>query len=185
MEVHHHPQVEKKKIKEYFLEFLMIFLAVTMGFFAENVRENISNNERANSLAEQLIKGLQADTANLNNVIAYENVQQERIDTLFIDLQTPVIHADTKQIQQLVFHLFSLKLFVPNIGAISAIEKDLNLKRISKSQLPEKIAAYGHGESITKSNEEIVDKMIGDIISPFVKRISLHPMRTVCSQQTT
>jgi len=33
MEVHHHPHVEKKKFKEYFLEFLMIFLAVTLGFF--------------------------------------------------------------------------------------------------------------------------------------------------------
>jgi hypothetical protein len=36
MEVHHHPNVEKKGYKEYFLEFLMIFLAVTMGFIAEN-----------------------------------------------------------------------------------------------------------------------------------------------------
>ena len=40
MEVHHHPNVEKKNFKEYFLEFLMIFLAVTLGFFAENIREN-------------------------------------------------------------------------------------------------------------------------------------------------
>ena len=29
MEVHHHPKVEKKNFKEYFLEFIMIFLAVT------------------------------------------------------------------------------------------------------------------------------------------------------------
>jgi hypothetical protein len=28
MEVHHHPKVEKKNFKEYFLEFIMIFLAV-------------------------------------------------------------------------------------------------------------------------------------------------------------
>jgi hypothetical protein len=34
-----HPHLEKKNFKEYFLEFLMIFLAVTMGFFAENMRE--------------------------------------------------------------------------------------------------------------------------------------------------
>src|SRR5215471_21784226 len=40
MEVHHHPHVEKKNFKEYFLEFVMIFLAVTLGFFAENIREH-------------------------------------------------------------------------------------------------------------------------------------------------
>ena len=49
MEVHHHPHVDsdshrKKGFKEYFLEFLMIFLAVTMGFFAENLRERIKDN---------------------------------------------------------------------------------------------------------------------------------------------
>jgi hypothetical protein len=42
MEVHHHPDLhhKPKKRKEYFLEFLMIFLAVTMGFIAENIREH-------------------------------------------------------------------------------------------------------------------------------------------------
>ncbi len=48
MEVHHHPHLphgEKKKFKEYFLEFLMIFLAVTLGFFAENIREHFSEQK--------------------------------------------------------------------------------------------------------------------------------------------
>ncbi len=43
MEVHHHPHVEKKSFKEYFLEFLLIFLAVTLGFFAESLKEHVSN----------------------------------------------------------------------------------------------------------------------------------------------
>jgi hypothetical protein len=49
MEVHHHPNLhhEKKPWKEYFLEFLMIFLAVTMGFFAESLREHINERDRA------------------------------------------------------------------------------------------------------------------------------------------
>lgn len=32
MEVHHHPHVEKKNFKEYFLEVIMIFLAAATGF---------------------------------------------------------------------------------------------------------------------------------------------------------
>jgi hypothetical protein len=45
MEVHHHPDLhhKPKKWKEYFLEFLMIFLAVTLGFFAENIREHFTD----------------------------------------------------------------------------------------------------------------------------------------------
>ena len=50
MEVHHHPHVEKKNFKEYFLEFLMIFLAVTLGFFAENIREHLLIMRRENNI---------------------------------------------------------------------------------------------------------------------------------------
>src|SRR5919205_297932 len=49
MEVHHHPHVEKKNFKEYLLEGLMIFLAVTMGFFAENLREYTKDNAEIKS----------------------------------------------------------------------------------------------------------------------------------------
>ena len=49
MEVHHHPDLnhKPKKWKEYFLEFLMIFLAVTMGFIAENIREHFTERKIA------------------------------------------------------------------------------------------------------------------------------------------
>jgi hypothetical protein len=59
MEVHHHPQVEKKNFKEYFLEFLMIFLAVTLGFFAENLREHFAEERSANRYLQSLKLELQ------------------------------------------------------------------------------------------------------------------------------
>ncbi|MEO6838300.1 MAG: hypothetical protein ABI185_07915 [Ginsengibacter sp.] len=48
MEVHHHPDIhhKPKKWKEYFLEFLMIFLAVTLGFFAENIRKHTTDRAK-------------------------------------------------------------------------------------------------------------------------------------------
>ena len=59
MEVHHHPKVDshlhgKKNFKEYFLEFLMIFLAVTLGFFAENVREHFEDKKVTHQYLESL-----------------------------------------------------------------------------------------------------------------------------------
>src|ERR1700722_20835664 len=46
MEVHHHPEVEKKGLKEYFFEGLMIFLAVMMGYFAESARDHLSDRAK-------------------------------------------------------------------------------------------------------------------------------------------
>src|SRR5665213_3063388 len=67
MEVHHHPEVEKKGLKEYFLEGLMIFLAVTMGFFAESIREHIADGAKETEYMHSMIQDLQADTTELNS----------------------------------------------------------------------------------------------------------------------
>jgi hypothetical protein len=65
MEVHHHPDVhhKRKKLKEYFFEFLMIFLAVTLGFFAENFREQISDSHREKEYAKEWYTELKDDSA--------------------------------------------------------------------------------------------------------------------------
>ncbi len=48
MEVHKHPHhvTHKKKWGEYLLEFFMLFLAMYLGFIAENVRENSVGRHR-------------------------------------------------------------------------------------------------------------------------------------------
>ncbi|HMH33710.1 MAG TPA: hypothetical protein VK543_11810 [Puia sp.] len=87
MEVHHHPDVEKKSFKEYFLEFLMIFLAVTMGFFAENIREGISEHSRAKVFASSMLKDLQADSTQLQLYKSYFSYAANKLDTFMQLLQ--------------------------------------------------------------------------------------------------
>ena len=64
MEVHKHPHhvTHKKKWGEYFLEFLMLFLAVFAGFLAENQREHIVEHEREKKFARRLLSDLRQDS---------------------------------------------------------------------------------------------------------------------------
>ncbi len=82
MEVHHHPNVEKKNFKEYFLEFIMIFLAVTLGFFAESLRENISDHEREEQFIRSLANDVKADVDRLTYIIDARNKKEVRMDSL-------------------------------------------------------------------------------------------------------
>src|SRR5471030_3093423 len=84
MEVHHHPNLhhKEKPWKEYILEGLMIFLAVTMGFFAESLREHINENSRAQEFAATLYSDLKADTADLDGYITYHKNAGAHVDTL-------------------------------------------------------------------------------------------------------
>ena len=83
MEVHHHPHVEKKNFKEYFLEFLMIFLAVTMGFFAENLREHFSDKSKEKEFIVSMKEDLVSDTAQLNSLPALSDTIYEKLDSLY------------------------------------------------------------------------------------------------------
>ena len=82
MEVHHHPNVEKKSFKEYLLEGLMIFLAVSMGFIAESIRENITKHEREHHLMEMLVEDLKADIPKLDSTYKYDSLKIQFIDSL-------------------------------------------------------------------------------------------------------
>ncbi len=72
MEVHHHPDVEKKGFKEYILEGLMIFLAVTMGFFAETIREGISDKSKGHEYIRSFVQDLKHDTASFSYLIRFD-----------------------------------------------------------------------------------------------------------------
>jgi hypothetical protein len=91
MEVHHHPDLhhKKKNFKEYFLEFLMIFLAVTMGFFAEGIRENISNHKREIDFVHSMVEDLKSDTANINSFTAKANEAIDEMDSLMHLMRRP------------------------------------------------------------------------------------------------
>ena len=98
MEVHHHPHVEKKSFKEYILEGLMIFLAVSMGFIAENIREYIVNREREHQYINSFYEDMKSDQKELPFLIKSIKAQQvqpaDSLPRLFnnINLTTP---ADT------------------------------------------------------------------------------------------
>lgn len=94
MEVHHHPHVEKKNFKEYFLEFLMIFLAVTMGFFAETIRESITEKKAVKEYAKLLVNDLAADTVEFNRTAHVLN----RIITCGDSLSALITGSDIKNI---------------------------------------------------------------------------------------
>ncbi|HEY2722979.1 MAG TPA: hypothetical protein VGI82_14700 [Chitinophagaceae bacterium] len=82
MEVHHHPHLEKKKFKEYFLEFLMIFLAVTLGFFAENLRETIKDNREVREDIQSVVTDLESDIAHFDAILNTYTYSYTSVDSL-------------------------------------------------------------------------------------------------------
>jgi len=81
MEVHHHSHSSRKKWTHYFWEFLMLFLAVTLGFFVENQREHYVEHQRAKIYATNLYEELRKDTAKLKFVTDRITITAGKLDT--------------------------------------------------------------------------------------------------------
>lgn len=163
MEVHHHPQVEKKGFKEYFLEFLMIFLAVTLGFIAENIREEITEHHRAKVYANSMISDLSDDTAQLKHYISYISYASNNVDTLMNLLK----QADPHQIPSGKLYWYGLwggtpETFIPNNATFEQMQNAGELRYFG-NDLSKKITLYDLTLRRMKSDDEKDDRIYAEV----------------------
>jgi hypothetical protein len=92
MEVHHpHHVTQKKRWTEYVLEFFMLFLAVFLGFVAENIREYRVEATREVKYVRSLKEDLDDDVQNLDSMISFEQTGLKELDTLINLLDDPAL----------------------------------------------------------------------------------------------
>jgi len=170
MEVHH-PRLNhsSKPWKEYFIEALMIFIAVTMGFFAEGLRENINNKERVKHLCGLLVQDLGTDTARMRQLADHQTFRSKKCDSLFMALRPGLGKIDGKRVQHLVLECYGSAIFNASTGTIEAIKKEYHLKQFSQSDLSMRIAKYETWMQSMKVQELKLDDLLKTTLEPFIK----------------
>jgi hypothetical protein len=146
MEVHHHPDLHhrRKKFKEYFLEFLMIFLAVTMGFLAESLRENMSDKGKEKDYIGSFINNLKDDTAQIASVIQ-EN--EAKIDTLQRLMRLGRANMADTGVRRTIYRYVSravgdYSVFKSNDATMMQLKNSGGLRFIRKDHVSDSIARY-------------------------------------------
>ena len=79
----------KKKFKDYFFDFFMLFLAVTSGFFVNNLSEDHSERQREKQYMKSLVNDLISDTTQIREVYSDIKNQIAGIDTLLKIMENP------------------------------------------------------------------------------------------------
>lgn len=95
MEVHTHTHTPRKKWHHYFWEFFMLFLAVTLGFLVENMREHYIEGKREKQYIESLIADLKEDTVAINAAILAQEKRTAMMDSMISIINDPAkIHGN-------------------------------------------------------------------------------------------
>ncbi len=146
MDVHHHPDMHHKgkKFKEYFLEFLMIFLAVSLGFIAENLREHMTNSSKEKEYVTSFIKNLETDTANMRQVIEFDRNQINGIDSFMLLAHAPMTVSENRKRFYYLFmrYLFSSEDFTSDDATLQQLKSTGDFRLIERDHAADSIARY-------------------------------------------
>ena len=143
MEVHHHPNVEKKKFKEYFLEFLMIFLAVSLGFFAESLREHIADKKKEKEIIAALVNDMKEDTVKLNNIIhLYMPQHSAWVDTLEAYINSLPLKGNESKITKALINSTNWNLYSPPEVALNILKNSGTFNLVRNEKVKSEIIAY-------------------------------------------
>jgi hypothetical protein len=140
----HHPKVEKKNLKEYLLEGLMIFLAVTLGFLAENLREHFTERSKERQYIVGFIRNLKDDTADLRHVIESDRKQVKGLDTM---LNLAHLDMDDDGNRKSFYHfatqyLYNSASFESNDVTLQQLKSTGDYRLIEKDHVVDSILKY-------------------------------------------
>jgi hypothetical protein len=102
MEVHHpHHPSHKKKWTEYILEFIMLFLAVSLGFLAENIREGYVEKERAHELVSSFMKDVELNVVFIDSLIKGDKKAMLKCDSIALYIIKSQSDIDLKYVYEI------------------------------------------------------------------------------------
>ena len=144
MDVHAHAHTPRKKWTHYFWEFLMLFLAVTLGFFVENQREHYIEHQREKQFISSLFNDIRSDTANIARIISARTSKERMLDSLSFMMNSPRPADFTKQVYPyavIVGRTLPYR-FVPNDGTMQQLKNSGALRLIRNRTVVDSIAKY-------------------------------------------
>jgi hypothetical protein len=98
---HSHSGEKKKRLWEYAFEFLMLFLAVSAGFYAENLRERHVDRTKEFDYMQSLLADLEQDSIQISMVLKELNTVKSGLDSLAAVSYTE--HPDDSILYQMYF----------------------------------------------------------------------------------
>ena len=166
MEVHKHPHhiSHKKRFGEYLLEFLMLFLAVYLGFLAENVREINVEKHREKQYMGSMVRDLELDTIFFSSVLKYNRNKINLIDSVIVFFGLNTGEKVPVQIYQDAFSLIKSNSFFQNSGTIEQLKNSGGLRLVRQRIVVDSIQAYDQQMRRLVIRDKLeVDESIKDI----------------------
>jgi hypothetical protein len=190
MEVHHHSH-KPKKWKEYITEFLMLFLAVSMGFIAENIREKHIENERSEELMHAFVSDIKENQVQLDSLITSNSRIAYYYDSLAFDHGFVKKQLDLKALAETidlwVYRFVNKKTIfeqMKNTGALRYIQDKEILNAVLRYEENANFAETRSLMEVDQYNNEFRPAIAKTLPIAFSKYISEGELKTMTKMDT-
>ncbi|MCU0405302.1 MAG: hypothetical protein MUE99_12230 [Chitinophagaceae bacterium] len=163
MEIHHHVsrRNEKRKWHHYFWEFLMLFLAVFLGFWAHYQLEHKIEREREKRYIISMVKDLYVDTMNFSKLISDGQQAMILLDSMMLMMNNP-------QPQQHAPHLYLMARRVTHIinpyeifdRTYAAMKSSGNLRLLEAHDVADNITTYYSDIPTLQSQQQYIFNLL-------------------------
>jgi hypothetical protein len=142
----------------YFFEFFMMFLAVFLGFLADNIRERLVEKKQERVYMQNMLEDLKADIVLYTNYTINNKTVFELIETLVQLLKSP------ERKQHITKLIYTARMVLPQFKQLFFTERTYeqmkssgNLRLISSQEVANGISFYYYSVSeLKKYNESIM-----------------------------
>jgi hypothetical protein len=173
MEIHKHPHhvTHKKKWPEYVLEFLMLFLAVFLGFVAENIRESNVDHERETQYVQELYDEVYADSIAFDKKLNARLDKEKDCDYLYSYIRDSSLTDLPKKFYPaytVVFYLINSYTFEPKDGVLSQLKSTGSLRYFKDPELQKLFGDISVAINNVRYRNEQEYQFFANPVKPFI-----------------
>lgn len=144
MEVHSHAHhvAHKKKWHEYILEFAMLFLAVFLGFLAENFREHQVEHGREKEYMRTMVEDLKADLPLLDSTMRQWVIANKSVDSVTDAISSTFGKTDLIKVYRHINEALNPWSFKFNDRTIAQLKNAGGFRLLRNEKVANSIIAY-------------------------------------------
>jgi len=170
--------IPKKKWRSYLLEFLMLFLAVFLGFVAENIRVKNAEQETEKQYMITMVEDLKSDTTRLAGLIVARKNRIIELDSLFNLISSDRYIKEGNKVYGLYyFPYWDVLRFFPSDRTMQQLKNSGNLRLIRKENVSDALIRYDVFIRNRKEYESLqveLANQINPIIEKLIDPIVIH-----------
>ena len=131
-----------QKISNRFWEFLMLFIAITLGFFVENYREGLADREKESEIIKSFITDLNTDIKELEVAINRREIREIRVDSVMYIFNNGLENKYGKDLYYYARYLSRPFVFWANNTTVEQLKYSGNFILIKNQKLIDNLLDY-------------------------------------------